>query len=132
MKNLLNPTPAQIKYRNRLWAKALEENPKKARKAMRRNGGRCCLAVAEDVAKSCGVKWRDSYENNIMPMLQVSKFFGWENQSPVLNMPNGQRMPAFRLNDGYKSISPFSHKQIAECVRNTFVHPKNPKWKLVK
>ena len=59
MKNktdLLNPTPAQVKHRNRLWVDALLKNKRKARGEMyNHNRGRCCLAVAQDVAYSCGL-----------------------------------------------------------------------------
>ena len=44
MKNktdLLNPTPAQVKHRNRLWVDALLKNKRKARGEMYCDGGRC-------------------------------------------------------------------------------------------
>ena len=54
--DLLKPTPAQVKYRNRLWVNALLENKRKARRGRHdKDGGRCCLAVAQDVAYSCGL-----------------------------------------------------------------------------
>jgi len=53
----MKPTPQQIRERNEAWAKALEQNPKKCVGQMRDGqGGRCCLAVAQDVARELGMK----------------------------------------------------------------------------
>lgn len=128
VKNLLNPTPAQIKYRNRLWANALRENKKKAKRQMRDGeGGRCCLAVASDVAHSHGVK---GLENVNFPHENVGRFFGWGFKNPTLKTKKST-YSASVLNDGNTDIE-LSHQEIAECVENTFVHPKNPKWNLCK
>jgi hypothetical protein len=134
-KELLNPTPSQIKYRNRKWAEALINNKRKARETMYYNGGRCCLAVAQDVAHELGlVNYRGSDEN--FPHKNVSRFFGWGEFMPSLQYKdyNGKiyYAPADALNDGRRNESMnikiydkgISHKQIAECVLNTFVHPK--------
>lgn len=136
IKNLLNPTPAQIKYRNRLWADALMKNKRKANGWMcDSKGGRCCLKVAEDVAIACGVKVDrfDSYT----PHDNVSDFFGWKENNPHLELPNGETEEAAGINDGVMSKHTtnknilkhgVTHKKIAECVMNTFVHPSKKKW----
>ena len=131
MKNLLNPTPAQAKYRNRLWAKALRENKRKARRTMKDlHGGRCCLRVAEDVAIECGVEIK--LRKSKLPSYKVSCFFGWGAFNvPSLNLPDGTIMSAAEINDDLNDCG-LSHKQIAECVENTFVHPKNQKWDKAK
>lgn len=138
--NLLNPTPAQIKHRNRLWVNALLENKRKARKEMHdKEGGRCCLAVAQDVAIACGAL--DSYlrkDNGTFPHSNVQLFFGWRSIDPILNLKiNGKIVEeeASILNDGHSEFAEceikdpkmnkkgLSHKQIAECVLNTYVRP---------
>jgi hypothetical protein len=140
-KNLLDPTPAQIKHRNRRWAEALLKNKRKARGEMYSNkGGRCCLAVAQDVAISCGVKIVGVSDD--LPDDDVCAFFGWDDNNPFLNaVVNGEtkRNVASALNDGTPSIGctlindkkikdkGLSHKQISELVMNTFVHPNKVK-----
>tara|TARA_R110002167_G_scaffold98020_3_gene258258 strand:- start:1334 stop:1771 length:438 start_codon:yes stop_codon:yes gene_type:complete len=139
-KNLLNPTKAQIKYRNRLWSAALRKNKKKATSCMYDEvGGRCCLAVAQDVAIQQGVHIPDDeldagYEDKeSYPHENVEKFFGWDSFTPTLLTSNagGDSAPdlndAVRFSNGVKEWG-MTHKRIAECVDNTFVHPKNPKW----
>lgn len=136
-KSLLNPTPAQIKHRNRLWALELLKNKRKARNIMHdHHGGRCCLAVAQDLCVKMGVELSNEPES-ALPDKNVATFFGWGNKNPFLNIfSRGQkdRETASMLNDGIfysnskkQKKSGLSHKQIAECVMNTFVHPKNPK-----
>jgi hypothetical protein len=140
-KNLLDPTPAQIKHRNRLWAEALLKNKRKARIRMYSNkGGRCCLAVAQDVAISCGMEV-DGVSDDL-PDDDVCAFFGWDSNNPFLTVVvNGEtkRDAASALNDGTPSIGctfikdkkikekGLSHKQISELVMNTFVHPSKVK-----
>lgn len=136
--NLLNPTPAQIKHRNRLWAKALLQNDRKARGEMHDiHGGRCCLAVAQDVAIQHGVfdpslrKIDDSFPHDA-----VCRFFGWKTNNPSLKVNVDDKFvqeEASTLNDGDINFAGIdienskirrkglSHKQIAECVLNTFV-----------
>jgi hypothetical protein len=132
VKNLLNPTPQQIKVRNRLWAEALIKNKKKTIGDMYDNGGRCCLAVAQDVAIKCGldVKRGDEYEDSVPDPL-VGEFFGWGTETPELVIPDGEES-AIELNDSgsysFGTSVGMSHKKIAECVLNTFVHPKNKVW----
>jgi len=127
-KDLLNPTPAQVKYR-------------KARGEMYDDkGGRCCLAVAQDVAISCGVEVVGVYDG--LPAEDVCVFFGWERDNPVLTaVVNGEtkRNVASALNDGPRYVGSvaikdrkikergLSHKQISELVMNTFVHPSKIK-----
>jgi hypothetical protein len=136
-KSLLNPTPAQIKHRNRLWAFELLKNKRKARDRMYDDGGgRCCLAVAQDLCVKMGVELSDEPES-ALPDKNVAAFFGWSDKNPFLNtIRNGEkdRETASMLNDGIfystnkkQKKSGLSHKQIAECVMNTFVHPRNPK-----
>jgi hypothetical protein len=141
-KDLLNPTPAQIKHRNRLWAEALLKNKRKARGEMYGDkGGRCCLAVAQDVAISCGVEVVGVYES--LPADTVCMFFGWDSDNPsltaVVNGEETKRNAASALNDGAAYVGSvtikdkkivekgLSHKQISELVMNTFVHPNKVK-----
>jgi hypothetical protein len=140
-KNLLDPTPAQIKHRNRLWAEALLKNKRKARGEMYSNkGGRCCLAVAQDVAISCGVEVYGVSDD--LPDDDVCAFFGWDDNNPFLTaVVNGEakRNAASALNDGTEYVGSvvindkkikdkgLSHKQISELVMNTFVHPNKVK-----
>jgi hypothetical protein len=140
-KDLLDPTPAQIKHRNRLWAEALLKNKRKARGEMYGDkGGRCCLAVAQDVAISCGVEVDGVYDS--LPADAVCMFFGWDSDNPSLTaVVNGEtkRNVASALNDGTQYIDfafitdkkivekGLSHKQISELVMNTFVHPSKVK-----
>lgn len=86
--NFLNPTPAQIKYRNRLWAEELIKNRRKAIGLMTdEHGGRCCLKVAEDLFfKIAKEKKYDltmvSYNSSpTMPGNYVSSFFGWDSSN---------------------------------------------------
>ena len=133
VKNLLSPTKAQMVYRNQLWANALRKNKKKARGRMCANGGRCCLAVAQNVAIAHGVEVDKSHpEYDYIPSESVGDFFGWETNVPDFKLPDGSMNESATVNDsdiynanGSKGMS---HKRIAECVENTFVHPKNPKW----
>lgn len=130
LKNLLNPTPQQIKHRAELWAQALEENPRKTTGTLYSSfGGRCCLAVAQDVAASCGVnippdylqKGDDSYGD---PHKRVGLFFGWNSNDPELKCSNGVSRRAAGLNDnGVSGTSSrgASHKTIAKAVRRTFI-----------
>jgi hypothetical protein len=136
-KDLLNPTPAQVKNRNRIWAEALLKNKRKARGEMYSDkGGRCCLAVAQDVAISCGVDVVGVHDS--LPDDQVVMFFGWDSNNPSLTaVVNGEtkRNAASALNDGSAYVGSalitdkkivekgLSHKQISELVMNTFVHP---------
>jgi hypothetical protein len=155
---LLNPTPSQIKYRNRKWSEALINNERKARGTMySHDGGRCCLAVAQDVAHELGLPdyrgYCEShpYDQDVAhelgladyrghcesyPHEHISEFFGWQSFDPSLQYKkhNGKidYAPASMLNDGLKNQrrnqkiynEGIPHKQIAECVLNTFVHPK--------
>jgi len=134
---LLNPTPAQIKYRNRKWAEALLANKKKKRCKMYSNGGRCCLAVAQDVACQLGLDDYRGYNEHV-PHKNVGFFFGWGSHIPYLNVSvkdkQWLKIKAVSLNDGISlsnnkkhQDSGLSHAQIAECVLNTYVRPKNKK-----
>jgi hypothetical protein len=99
-------------------------------------GGRCCLAVAQDVAISCGVEVLGVHDS--LPANDVAEFFGWGAVNPTLTVVvNGEikHNAASSLNDGTSSIGSasikdkkivekgLSHKQISELVMNTFVHP---------
>ncbi len=132
-KSLFNPTPAQIKYRNRLWALELLKNKRKARETMRDgHGGRCCLAVAEDVARSiCGKDFKQGDET--YPSRDTQAFFGWDCKDPYLTI-DGEEYRASYCNDGgifseNKKIrhKGLSHAQVAELVVNTFVVTKKRK-----
>lgn len=147
LEKLLKPTPQQIKHRNRLWAEALMANKRKNRECMRSEDGRgrCCLAVAEDVAIACGLpsEYRRNNDQGT-PREEVAEFFGWRHQNPTFTLPGNHVGSAASVNDGLEEdgfseeeLEKFSkknlekglsHKQIAECVLNTFVHPSKKKW----
>jgi hypothetical protein len=141
-KQLFDPTPAQVKHRNRLWADALLKNKKKAIGLMYFNGGRCCLAVAQNVAIECGVDIPKNYDDSGMPHEFVAKFFGWGDINPALFFPRKNfispkktftdKTQASGLNDNndysQNGSNGMSHKKIAECVLNTFVHPSKKEW----
>lgn len=121
-RNLLNPSLKQIKERAELWAKALEANKRKARKTMKDgHGGRCCLQVAQDVAKSCGVVMNvDKY--SLLPTRETARFFGWENTNPIIASKT-QYKTASDINDYEvynKRDTGLPHKEIAKLVRETF------------
>ncbi len=136
-KNLLTPTPAQVKHRNRLWANALVENERKTRNQMYCKGGRCCLAVAQDVAAAHGLANFRGHDEG-MPHPHVAKFFGWSHVDPplIVNFKHGERFTdASNINDGCPVFDGkkdrkygITHKQIAECVLNTFVRPSKKEW----
>lgn len=139
-KNLLNPTPAQVVYRNRLWAQALLANHDKKGKnigSMYKDGQRCCLAVAQDVAYKCGLPNYKGFDCH-HPHEDVSRFFGWLKTAPMLDVQRQNKTIkaecAIDLNDGFISENKkyreqgLSHRQIAECVMNTYVHPSKPKF----
>ena len=144
----MTPTPAQTKHRNRLWAQALVENRKKARGKMKdaKTGGRCCLRVAEDLALQLlpADVTRDYTRNPSLPATMIYDFYGWYNDGkydndsekvPMLELPDGGAEDATTLNDSYAykgKDNGLSHAAIAECVLNTFVHPKKQKWSLLK
>jgi hypothetical protein len=119
-----------IARRNRLWADALLANKKKARNAMcNKAGGHCCLMVAETVARQHGVKTAKSGVDDGAPKALVRDFFGWDSCTPKLFLPDGSKNAASEINDGFfNHYKGLSHKQIAECVLNTFVHPAKKKW----
>jgi hypothetical protein len=133
---LLNPTLQQIKHRNRLWVEALRKNKKKAKGEMYDgHGGRCCLAVAQDVAMANGVELDEDDFDDAEPHVCVSEFFGWGSVNPSLFIPSKSegniKENAVLLNDEWENGTPtlgMSHKRIAECVENTFVHPSKKKW----
>jgi len=120
---------------------ALLKNKRKARGEMYdHNRGRCCLAVAQDVAISCGLDIERKAGDGNFPDDSVGEFFGWGTIVPRLTVVmNGVHkvVAASVLNDGLGGETDsdvvvhdaklnskgLSHKQIAECVLNTFVHP---------
>lgn len=138
-------TPARIKERNEAWAKALDINEAKARRLMRDGDGRCCLAVAEDVAVELGYK--GSRGGCICPHSDLGAFFGWFGFHglrgrfviPILKRPpargKGENL-ASNLNDGVHlqdaarcarfADDGLTHKEIAECVRHTFCGSEEP------
>lgn len=147
--SLLEPTPAQVKVRNRMWAEALIENKRKARDGMyNKNGGRCCLAVAQDVAISCGLEIEDKDAGDGFPVSEVADFFGWGTTNPHLELPHGRTLCASEINDGDSDLDEklpkgtkcdiqfgtkaykkgLSHKEISLCVLNTFVRPSKKVW----
>jgi len=121
----MKPTPQQIRERNEAWARALEANPKKCVGQMRDSqGGRCCLAVAQDVALELGMTWPvngDGYkkpEDWLNPWPETSDFFGWGNVSGASCILQGQNAAAW--NDGTEYIDELSHAEIAKLDRQAF------------
>lgn len=111
------------KHRNELWAKALEANTKKARGKMYGvNGGRCCLAVAQDVAIENGLTLPSERDEHLVVTPEVAKWFGWENQNPILIYKDGKEASAAYMND-YINGKGLEHVEIARCVRETFCKP---------
>ncbi len=140
-KDIFNPTPAQVKYRNRKWAEALMTSVKAKNSLVGKNGeSRCCLGVACDVANEMfpsSIKSASEFNDEAkgVPDEKVKNFFGWKSNIPKLKIPN-DLISAVELNDSGivsddKTID-VTHKQISECVLNTFVRPKNPIWELNK
>ena len=135
--NLLKPTEGQIKTRNRLWANALSNSRKTGGKMYDGKGSRCCLAVAQDIAIQHGININKK-NNNFKPDVLVSKFFGWGKTVPNLIVNVGgkpKKIGAVDINDGYINFRTIkdqkkglAHAQIGECVLNTFVRPKSPKF----
>ena len=97
-------------------------------------------AVAQDVAYSCGLDIEKKAGDGNFPHYSVGEFFGWGTNVPRLTVVlNGKPkvVAASVLNDGLSGETDsdavahdekirtkgLSHKQIAECVLNTFVHP---------
>ena len=117
--------------RNALWAQALEQNRRRTEKRMRsRNGGRCCLCVATDLAIEQGWVNENKYdygENkpNNLPSKAVAKAFGWFCTNPTLKDPQSECITAWAtdLND-QKHLA---HKEIAKWVRHTFCESKGGK-----
>jgi len=149
---LFSPRKGQVVFRNNLWAKRLEENKRKARNTMiDKNGGRCCLRVAEDImVNEFGVKL--SSREFLLPTKLAHHFFGWESDNMcvpklIINKSNDsltasnindtynlnksdESLTASDINDKYKQWTGTgtSHKKIAKYVRNTYVHPKNMRF----
>lgn len=139
-KNLLTPTPAQIKFRAKLWVDALRNNKRKATGKMYAcKGGRCCLAVAQDVAISCGVPANKEGDDSF-PDDKVRRFFGWTSKTPDLVVLKSDDEEvgvecSVDLNDGVPDsfnrkfkTKGLSHNQIAECVENTFIRPSKKEF----
>lgn len=93
-------------------------------------GGHCCLNVAQECGINLGSKSQKASIKDIIPTTQTKRFFGWDESNALLVVPNGHnKIQAALLNDG-SSLGhlPTPHKIIAECVMNTFVHPKKQRW----
>lgn len=103
--------------------KALEANPKKAKGEMRDDeGGRCCLCVMEDCARSIDSEIRlgDDY----YPHKNLSAFYGLENcydsnYGFCFRFRNGAK--ASEYNDGTNDIKELTHKEIAARIREDFL-----------
>ena len=113
----MKPTPQQIRERNEAWARALEANPKKCVGQMRDGqGGRCCLAVAQDVALKMGMDAPMDFELPSTPWDEVADWFGWDSVNPYLETSSGEPMIAAQINDE----ADLPHAEIAKLVRETF------------
>lgn len=96
------------------WADALENNKRKATGQMRaRNGARCCLCVAEDLAGH-----RAQVEEDKFPLPKTSEYYGWLWKGAPDNNPNmgAEGATCSELNDGDN----LTHKQIAAIVRKEY------------
>jgi hypothetical protein len=112
-------TKKQIE-RNREFLKDLRKNRKKAKGALHKDGGHCCLGVACNTAKRLGLEFDDTGCCVAPP--DVRKFYGWKDENPDLKTPWGEDRSAAALNDGFEKlgIKPMSHKRIADCFEATF------------
>ena len=105
--------------------KALEENPKKAKGRMKNeSGGRCCLCVMEDYAKSIDEQIKIGLGN--FPNGDLSDFYGLKNMYESndmfnFNFKNGEA--ASFCNDGsiQYGINEHTHKEIAARIREDFL-----------
>lgn len=105
--------------------KALEENPKKALSVMRDNkGGRCCLCVMEDYARSVDPEVREGGES--LPHSDLASFYG------IKNSQRSKRSFSFMFNNGdsaascndgihHPDINEHTHKEIAARIRKDFL-----------
>ena len=105
--------------------KALEENTKKAVRVMRNSkGGRCCLAVMEDYAKSIDEQIKIGLGN--FPHGDLSDFYGLKNMyesSDMFNFNFKNGDAASFCNDGsiQYGIKEHTHKEIAARIREDFL-----------
>lgn len=106
-------TSAQ-KERNKRFIKALRENKVKACETMRgAAGGRCCLAVATDVALSDPEGFKLTPETEFNPPEELAEYYGWEARNPTLEV-DGVEYPASNVNDGKNGCPEKTHKEIAD------------------
>lgn len=101
--------------------KALEENPKKAKQEMRDSeGGRCCLCVMEDYAKSIDPKIRTGCEE--YPHKDLEAFYGLKSYyKSVFNFAFNNSDEASECNDGMGFTKEHTHKEIAARIRKDFL-----------
>ena len=105
--------------------KALEANPKKAKGGMRNStGGRCCLAVMEDYAKSINEQVTAGSEG--FPHPDLSDFYGIKStykSSYIFNFNFENGDAASFCNDGSNkyNIKEHTHKEIAARIREDFL-----------
>ena len=102
--------------------KALRENPKKAIEEMRDcEGGRCCLAVMEDYAKSVDPEVRKG--DDLLPHEDLSDFYGLPNiygcDSFTFLFNNGDSVAD--CNDGKCDVTEHTHVEIAKRIEKDFI-----------
>ena len=102
--------------------KALESNPEKSINKMRDGlGGRCCLAVMEDYARSIDPEVRSGRITH--PHEDLAYFYGITNIYDIsafsFKFNNGDKVHL--CNDGGLGIKEHTHKEIAARIREDFL-----------
>ena len=118
----------EYKKRAKYWEQGLIENKKKAEGTMydEDNGGRCCLAVAQDIACARSKKTKEAIEGNEevdheMPHIAVARYFGWKSRNPEIGHKS---ICASEHNDGEQALDDRAtlkaktHKQIAKLIKS--------------
>jgi len=115
-----------IKTRIQLWYDALMRAKKQTTGCLKDESGRCCLGVACDVYQQNTGKghWDGScfIDDECDLPDEVRKWFGFDSPDPIL-ISNEEKKYASVLNDNDN----LSFKQIAACVKKTFLENKNVK-----
>ena len=110
-KNNHKASPMYVK-RALKWADELDKNEKKATKTMRDgNGGRCCLAVAEDLFLS---RTEHKGKGQGVPTFLCDDWFGWDDNYVI------GAVPVVASNDGTSGHRELTHKQIATKIRKEY------------
>ena len=102
--------------------KALEANPKKAINGMRdKHGGRCCLCVMEDYARSINPEIKKGGSG--LPHSDLAEFYGIDNHIQAersFDFAFSNDFLASQCNDG-DGAKEHTHKEIAARIRKDFL-----------